>query len=746
MKVIPQSEVKFYSNIETSRPLAFSKAAKLATYFTQHLFWSASDFTVVKKSSSRIRIPVATSASTAFGGINGATFLSSNVNYMSFKNPIFENKVIYARVVDIDYVNNETVEVVYAINWWLTFMHDVNYRSGYIDREHLSESDYQKSLINPYDPSIAEFRTPEPLVMSKELEPNSYTYGVRGSTGAIPENSRGIQDYAFEIGRALPGSFLSSWDNMDVMMYFMAVNPITPSSQEEQTWWNNFKADCKSLSYSGYALGIVEANKKSSNGYLVNLNRKALMQIFNYTAFAPALPEYFYLDTNLPLPYDIYIFVDHVPATSAPAQNYMDIVLQHLAIENSINCVLGIYAMPAFMFLSMCKVVGIADNSKYSLYNITKYWGDSIDSKKLLLSPYSYLRVTSPNNDEKEYFYERFYTLYGYTPNNDSIKDQPIYLHMGGNFGTNPYLTIAPALYKTIGANTFDPEDGTDFGERFNFKAFPQIPYNTDAFLTYLGATAQALMRSNTVQTRDNMVVQGMELGNEYEHLDRAIKMGSVSTLANEVFEIADAFPGVGTGGGTGNYLGAAMNALGNYGNRMDQLMVMEGQEAVTARQIENLRRRKDEVLGADDLSPQNLESSIVYENYGKGTKASFVHADYHPGTVDGTEYYQECALMDILITQVHLRDDIAAKYDNWFKAFGYNSQRYGKPHIMDFVKGSSDNTKLPHFATVDGFKITYIKTNSIDIDCPFKIVEDYFKAMFNMGTQIINGDTLITT
>ena len=98
-------------------------------------------------------------------------------NYISFVNTNFDNKEVYARILDYDYVNNETVDIAYGIDYWQTWMFDVTFKDSYIEREHLSETLFNLAETNPYDLRIMEFRTSESLPIAKDIEKPNYEIG-----------------------------------------------------------------------------------------------------------------------------------------------------------------------------------------------------------------------------------------------------------------------------------------------------------------------------------------------------------------------------------------------------------------------------------------------------------------------------------------------------------------------------------------------------------------------------------------
>lgn len=102
-------------------------------------------------------------------------------NYMTWANPSQESRVWYARIVDYRWVNSAaTTEITYKIDWFQSFMfaHTVNFAE--MDREQLSSTDWEKAMTNPFDPSIIELRTPEPIAVGPEFEPQ-YELAAIGS-------------------------------------------------------------------------------------------------------------------------------------------------------------------------------------------------------------------------------------------------------------------------------------------------------------------------------------------------------------------------------------------------------------------------------------------------------------------------------------------------------------------------------------------------------------------------------------
>lgn len=117
-------------------------------------------------------------------------------NYISLRNPDFEDRTYYGIIVNVSYISNKVTLIEYAIDVFQTYMFDVTYDYGFIEREHLSESDFNKAEVNPYDPSIYEFHTSENLPSDKQME-KYYTSAMSDMTNFPQRGSRSV--VCFEI-------------------------------------------------------------------------------------------------------------------------------------------------------------------------------------------------------------------------------------------------------------------------------------------------------------------------------------------------------------------------------------------------------------------------------------------------------------------------------------------------------------------------------------------------------------------
>lgn len=94
-------------------------------------------------------------------------------NYMAFRNTAFGNKMFYAFITDVEYVNNETCLITYSIDVLQTYFFDINILPSYIEREH--------SITDAIGDSI----TPEPTISSGQEIISKYQSLAEGLTAGV---------------------------------------------------------------------------------------------------------------------------------------------------------------------------------------------------------------------------------------------------------------------------------------------------------------------------------------------------------------------------------------------------------------------------------------------------------------------------------------------------------------------------------------------------------------------------------
>ena len=174
MLIVPDSNVSLYADVPISdgHEIVFRSKTEQSTYFATKRIASKAGCTYLRKTG-RLRI-------------EWSTETVMRADFISFKNPSFENITFYAKLIDYEYVNNVTTDCIYEIDWFQSFCFDVEMHPCGIVREQLTEEDYQKAVANPWRRDIPELLTDEDLPVSESLE-CIYTNGVNTS-GTVTGN------------------------------------------------------------------------------------------------------------------------------------------------------------------------------------------------------------------------------------------------------------------------------------------------------------------------------------------------------------------------------------------------------------------------------------------------------------------------------------------------------------------------------------------------------------------------------
>ena len=68
-------------------------------------------------------------------------------NYMTFKNPDYENEYVFAFVDSVDYINDESTRIDFTIDAWHTYHDKFNTNKVFVEREHVADDTFGKHTI-----------------------------------------------------------------------------------------------------------------------------------------------------------------------------------------------------------------------------------------------------------------------------------------------------------------------------------------------------------------------------------------------------------------------------------------------------------------------------------------------------------------------------------------------------------------------------------------------------------------------
>lgn len=695
MKITPDSTITLYSGvgIDNGEQLIFRNIGNQRTYFSSKYVTELTDCQVVKKTG-RIRIPISPN------GITGDVI--ATCNYFSFINPSFDNKTFYCRIVDYDYVNNEVCEISWVLDYWQTWMFDVNFDEMYIEREHLSQTDYNKLVTNPYDTSVFEMRTAEPaLPIGEDLEKLSYTVGTNDSYDGI-------------LLREAITTFAGKDPQPGTLMYlaeidFEDLDTSAPAgSNPPSSYFAAMLATIEDEDYAFYKLTPAQYSYLIGQGYSVDLEFVGSgWTSLNISPFDSNILEEQY--TILYMPYtDSEYDPDDPDSTYAvpPAS----LLINKLTQWNCVSAIIGLYGVPTNLMIT-AGLRGSSGNygAFYAQIHTAKFDLSTVKHHKLLHYPFSYLRLISPNGDKCELRYESFKEVQQGSSSCKILINMDIY--------EKPTLIIAPDNYKMEGLTPESSLMSANVLSGLIFNQFPQMPYTVDAFLAQMASVASGIIGNNTT-----------DYGYSLEQKQLDVYKEAAGAIGSTAAAIGDAL--------TLNFGGAASNAVNaTFG--------------ATQAQLSQQRLQNEANMSQDAYALLNgeQEGNAVFENF-KNVRPAFAANRYVQSNGDGTINYNVMNTLDIIVLGVRLNTAVLEQYDKWFSQYGYTSGRCGIPHVLNYIDNTSynDGSGVVHWEetdpqAVDNKAYTYVKTHDCKVLDVMLPVSQFVKQMFDGGIKLIKGD-----
>ena len=376
--ITPSSQIKLYSNVEITDGLemVFKSKSGQDAYFNSKLKASNVNCTYIRKTGKcRIEFPTST---------------VSQCNFISFTNTSFENVTFYARVTNWEYVNNVTSDIMYEIDWFQTYMFNVEYRDAKIEREHLSEDDFQALEKNPWKTGIYEMETEEGLAVDK----NMLHFPI---VGTADDDTM----YSIDVGDLYAVMQLSPYETDDTSL-------------------DDLLTENTSAFYSPKDMTIHIGNRGTS----------PVTAAIQYMRF----------------PNPNYIAFFQIVKGSNDGQLGLANVVKSLTINNASHNIVSLYAIPKgyiHSFVTANSPIPDYANFKVKTPDFSKYV-----NKKLYRAPYQFIEMHLAN-EVKEYQYENF--IVNATGEN---AESEVEFDVVASLENIPMLAIVPASYKYIPTTT----------------------------------------------------------------------------------------------------------------------------------------------------------------------------------------------------------------------------------------------------------------------------------------------------
>lgn len=726
MKITPNSTITLYRGVEidNGEQLAFKSIEGQRTYFARKSVVTVPNCQVVPKTG---ELKIALNAQ-----VTGAVVASCN--YLSFINPSFDNKTIYCRIIDYSYENNECVTLTWVLDYWQTWMFDVDFQDMYIEREHLSETDWGKANRNPYDTSIMEFKTAENLPVGEDIEKPYYKYGIEATDDGVYcaealadafdiDNSTGtliiFSDLAFSNADGdVPMADTSSGIFLERLMRVVFTDlswptPTTIQYIDRKGTTSFFKISQATLQYiADHFHYVIDGGQRQDFENAVECGLVWDNPPINDTPMKPATNN----TINSPVS---YVFVDKND------EDHDKIVSELLAwfVDNNNNAdtltaLLGIYPISNGLMLYSGSLTNYTPSPQGSDspfgVKLPTAKGQTVLNKKLDLYPFSYYRLIAPNGDTCELRIESFKSA------QDGENTCMVGIVM--DITEKPNLLVMPVGYKVENASPHRPDSNVNLLHGLVFSQFPTLPYALDSFTMQMAAISNNIIANNTVDYNYNL--EQLELDNMKE--SASILQKYLGTAFGSLSSI------IGSGGSAAGIASGGFTAVSGG---IDAAM-MERQLAL------NKQKRQNEIAQSlEARSTLTGEDNAVKNNF-KYTKPAYVCKQYHQINGDGVLNFNNYSFQDIIFMRVSINPTILEQYDNYFSNYGYSSGRCGIPRCIRYTQNSNDPDEVPHWIELNGKNTTYVKTVDCKVTHSMLPVAQFIKAMFDGGIRMIKGDS----
>lgn len=702
----PDSTVKFYQvDIDTNagRTKVFNNAAAREHWFSLEGRTVATEVScqVVKKRFQTIKSSIAL-----------ATI--QNCNYLSFINPSYGNKIFYCRIQSLDYVNNNTTLVSYTVDWWLTDMFNVVYDGCMVTREGLTNGEYTELSKNPYIDNL-KMRTEEPLACTGETEP--LRYKVAGTNAFCSQIDDGWDSNdGWNVFQQNDGVF------KDGSNYMWTNTPVDTRTPNEEPFYVISFVGCMDVGDpdAGSQIELINAIFTKMRNYIDNgsLPPYLLVTPETFTITGGASMTY-YAEGRHQKTADISYSDEPIHDTKQARPYYMvgcdDLATMKKVVDcfsayDEVSSMLSFYSFPIYLldefivsaFTDPAAVL-LAENCDYlnipypTVAKTVRQTGDSAYggrsteiSPKLFRFPFAYASLEGVNGSGHiELQYEKMgkknpmlteaYSSYASGVRVDS-NGRPTYFTLKKWVSITAdgiYIGVAPVDYEARidGSDDLTYTVKSDLAHGVFYTEFPQVPFNSDAYLEFLGSQAK------------NSLVQETRLAQAERafNYDQLYRQGTSNVLG----AVGGVLGGVGQAA-SGNYVGGATSIVGAFGNYSIA-------EANRQQQMDLIQKQADLAIGANEYMGNPQEPNALTENYANA-KAAFVTPNFHAGSCGGIlNLLQKVQPVGVYLMMRRRSEAFINAYNEFFKNYGYATNMYKEPSIKYITNNNDTAIEAPH-------------------------------------------------
>ena len=772
---VPDSTVKLYRveglDTKTGRTLAFVNAAARDGWMNSQIWPSAQYGTsvnvqVVKKRFQTIRLKMSMMET---GGNDTLQFC----NYLSFINPSYGNKIYYCNITNYDYINNETVEISYAIDWWMTDMFTANIEACSILREGFTKGEFNTLKKNPYA-DVIKMRTGEPIACTSETEP---LHKVVASNNCMASGSPGKYD---------------GWNVMNQMSEVYA--------NGSSYYWGGGAVDSTTQPESKpfYIISFVgQKDGENVNWAVVQNAFQVLDDYIGGSSQPPYLkmtPELFPAPSGGGASMTYYAEARHesgatVSYSATPCHDIkyarpyyvlgtedittLQKITEVFANFDDVASILSIYSMPlsilgefiscAFdspagaLLASKIQYLRVPYPNVYKQMKSVSFPEFNIGvHPKLYRFPFSYVSIDGIN--DTGHIELQFEKMGSYDPNaatpdtgygcrldSNGVPSYWVLRKFVSITASGIYVGVAPVDYEKR-LDNLDPSllHKSDLAHGVFYTDFPQVPYVTDAWAEFMGSQAKQMAISNTAQLR-------LAEENQYGELT------AQKFINNPIGSFLSSLGGASSAAGGAMGANATTASIGASAASSAAAFFTGGMNA-SARDVE-LSNRMAEMENQTKLrtaaqgylsNPQ--ESNMLSENFANA-KAAFVSQNYHAGSNGGIINLINGVESIGVNLNIHFRAPVyISQYNAFLNMYGMATQEFKKPAITYFIAHDENNLAAPQFSgdvnSGDSWSgstpinhVFYTQTENAHVSGVCSESSQYIENMLNGGVQFI--DTL---
>lgn len=732
-QIRPDSTIKLYKvpDIDTNagRTGVWPNANDREAYFASHALASEYPCTVIKKRNQTIK--VATPLITLEG-----------CNYLSFVNPSYGNKIFYCKIMFTDYLNNNTCLVTFAIDWFITDMFNVKFEATNMLREGLTSTEYSGLSANPFNEQYNDkMLSEEPLLCDRRTERLRYNIADKNvfSGNYTAENQhpdgfdgwnlmkQNISVYSqinpdtthnnkYDLVPEGTSLVTNTTQYTDDNIFILCYSPVDDTIQVQiNTLKTQIINDTDGYKYQPFLLTdpLKEIIIDGTACYGAGRARKSENVTTSISKTTQPLK-----DTKLPRPY-------YMIGTCN-----LQLMTQLINIFNTydaVSSILSIYSMPSYLldeFFDVAFRDGTSGQTTNFIVNIpfpqsyrnkTQY-----DSPKLNHFPFTYMSLDGPNDSGHiELKYEKITAKTGDTGIIGGLNRISTYCEFKKFVSITAdgiYVGVVPYDYD----NRYQDVDPyaflrQDLAHGLFYTDFPQIPYTTDAYLTFLAKQAKGMVAADTEYAR-------FQAGNEYgilsgkRRLNKLEAIKDVTSIVGEAGNLAGNTIGAMNAENINRFVGsdygeymAGSNALssgiglaGNAASMGMDKVVKGASRSLTDQQLKmaqaELVANRQILEGASGYLSNPQEGNMFTENFARAAQA-FVTDEYHAGSCSGVlNFLKDVESIGVYLTIRSRSDAFAKLYDKFFKMYGYATKQYKVPSIAWYIAGTPSSSQAPHF------------------------------------------------